>query len=210
MQKEEVEKINAFISENKGKRKFAQSVELAINFKGLDFNKVENRLNLSVLLPHGKGKTGKAAIFTDDPKVSEQAKKMGAKIITSQEIAEISKNPVMQNELLLYETLAQPSLMPIVAKNLGQFLGPRGKMPKPLVGSDVENVFKNISKSIYIRSKGKYLPTAHCVVGIESMSTDQLCENIDAVFAEVVKKVGRQSIRSMYVKLTMSKPLKLM
>ena len=44
-----------FIEENKGKRKFEQSVELAINFKGVDFSKQANRLSLDILLPNGKG-----------------------------------------------------------------------------------------------------------------------------------------------------------
>jgi large subunit ribosomal protein L1 len=210
MQQNDIDKINAFLAENKGKRKFVQSVELAINFKGIDFNKTDNRLNLSVVLPFGKGKQSNAAVFTDDLKISEQAKKLDVRVISSAELQLIAKDQLKQNELLSYEMLAQPNLMPQIAKAVGQFLGPRGKMPKPIVSGDLETILKNVSRSVYIRSKGKYLPTVHCVVGTESMPINEITSNIDAVFNDVAKKVGRQNIRSTYIKLTMSKPLKLL
>ena len=48
--------------------------------------------------------------------------------------------------------------MPQIAKAFGPFLGPRNKMPKPLMDTDVAKVIRESSKSISIRSKGKYLP----------------------------------------------------
>ena len=52
--------------EGKGKRKFTQSVELIVNFRGIDFTKPENRLNLDIALPKGKGgKEPKIAVIGD-------------------------------------------------------------------------------------------------------------------------------------------------
>ena len=51
--------------EEKGKRKFTQSLEFIINFRGVDFAKAENRLNIDVLLPKGKGKEQKVVAFAD-------------------------------------------------------------------------------------------------------------------------------------------------
>ena len=70
-----------FIEENKGKRKFEQSVELAINFKGLDFSKQTNRLSVDVLLPNGKGKTRRIALFATDKNIIEKAKGTNVEII---------------------------------------------------------------------------------------------------------------------------------
>ncbi len=57
MDKETLEKLGTFINENKGKRKFSQSVEVAVNFMGIDMAKQDNRLNLEIKLPNPKGKS---------------------------------------------------------------------------------------------------------------------------------------------------------
>jgi large subunit ribosomal protein L1 len=209
MEAERLEKLKAFIDENKGKRKFAQSVELAINFSGINFGKAENRLNMEVKLPNGRGKVGGAIVFADDRTLAEKAVQSGATVISSSELSSLSSDKARLGSLLKSELLAQPSLMPTIAKNLGQFLGPRNKMPKPLMGSDVAAVIRDVGNSIYIRSKGKYLPTVHCIAGKENMELPKLVENIDQIINTVVKKVGKQNLKSVYVKLTMSKPMRL-
>ena len=132
---EKAEEFGKFIAENKGKRKFKQTVELAINFKGIDFAKQDNRINLDVILPNGKGKVKKMAVFSSDKGISEQARGNGIEVIDGADIPAIAADQARLNSLLDYELIAQPALMPQIAKSLGQFLGPRNKMPKPLVGS---------------------------------------------------------------------------
>ena len=209
MEEEPLGKLKTFIEENKGKRKFTQSVELAVNFKGIDFTKQDNRLNLEIKLPHGKGRDSKAVVFADDAKLAEKAAAAGAKVIPSSQLQSLSSNKAQMTDLLNYELVAQPSMMPQIAKSLGQFLGPKNKIPRPLIGEDVSAVISNISKSIYLRSKGKYLPTIHCLVGTESMKPEDISSNIDEVINSLAKKVGKANIKSAYVKLTMSKPLRI-
>ena len=49
------------------KRKFRQAVDLAINFKDMDFSKPDNRIELSVKLPHAyKAGTSRAVVFVRD------------------------------------------------------------------------------------------------------------------------------------------------
>ncbi|MEM3875844.1 MAG: hypothetical protein QXP35_02105 [Candidatus Micrarchaeaceae archaeon] len=209
MDKEIFDKFSKFINENKAKRKFVQTVELAINFKGLDFSNQANRLNMEIVLPKSKGKITNVVVFADKRDITEKAKQLGAKeIISSNAIPSIANDKIKRNELLLNDLLAESGLMPVIAKNLGQFLGPRNKMPKPLIGN-IENVFKNLSSSITLKSKGKYLPTIHCVVGTENMDVKDIADNIDAILNSVSKKLGKQTIKSVYTKLTMSNALKL-
>lgn len=208
MEKEQLDKLSAFINENKGQRKFTQSVDLTVNFTGLDFSKADQRLNIEIKMPNGKGRESQVIFFGDDRNLVAKAQAAGAKIIGSAEIPSIANDKVRMNELLNNELLAQPALMPQIAKGLGQFLGPRNKMPKPAIG-DINTLISNISKSVFIRSKGKYLPTVHCVVGTEKMEIPQIAENIDEVMGAFSKKLGKQHIKSVYVKLTMSKPLRL-
>ncbi len=208
MEKEQLDKLSAFISENKGQRKFTQSVDLTVNFTGLDFSKADQRLNMEIRIPNGKGRESQVIFFGDDRNMVAKAQAAGAKVIGSAEIAAISNDKVKMAELLNNELLAQPALMPQIAKGLGQFLGPRNKMPKPAIG-DITGLISGISKSVFVRSKGKYLPTVHCIVGTEKMDAPLIAANIDEVIGAFSKKLGRQHIKSVYVKLTMSKPLRL-
>ncbi len=209
MEKETLDKVSAFIAENKGSRKFTQSVELAVNFTGIDMSKQVNRLNLEIKLPNGKGKAQKVMVFADDKNMAAKASSAGAQVVSGQEMQSMANDKAKLNSLLNYEMLAQPSLMPLIAKSLGQFLGPRNKMPKPLIGQEVDKAVVDITKSIYLRSKGKYLPTVHCIVGNEGMEAGKVAANIDEVIGAIVRKVGKPHVKSVYVKLTMSKPLKI-
>ncbi|MCL4365401.1 MAG: 50S ribosomal protein L1 [Candidatus Marsarchaeota archaeon] len=206
---ESLENFSKFIAENKGQRKFKQTVELAINFKGIDFSKQDNRINVEVILPNGKGKALKIGVFATDRTIAEEARKNGIEVIDGNDIEKISKDATRLNTLLDYELMAQPSLMPVVAKNLGQFLGPRNKMPKPLIGSaGMANLANELNKRISIKNKGKFLPTVHCIVGSEDMDANKIYDNVREVLNGVTKKVGGTHVRSAYVKLTMSKPFR--
>ena len=195
--------------EEKGKRKFKQSVELIINFRSIDFSKTENRLNLDVPLPKGKGgKEFKIGIIGDEVMVSE-AKKHGADLTISPNELPAYAERTKLRELEQYALLAQPPLMAQVAKHLGQYLGPRGKLPRPIVGN-LSQLIDRIKRSVRIVSKGKYLPVAQCLVGTEEMPIDALSENIEAVYDAIKGKIHESNVRSIYVKLTMGKPVKVM
>ncbi len=203
--------FTTFINENKGKRKFKQTVELAVNFKGIDFTKQNNRLNLDILLPNGNGKSVKIAVFTSENAIIAEAKKNNIEVIAPNEIDAISKDQKRMASLLNFDLYAQPSLMPSIAKSLGQFLGPRNKMPRPLLpGITLTLVNNESSKRISIKSKGKYLPTVHSIIGTEDMEPQKLYDNIKEIMENINKKVGQNNVRSVYVKLTMSKPIKFM
>ncbi|MCX6776000.1 MAG: 50S ribosomal protein L1 [Candidatus Micrarchaeota archaeon] len=194
--------------EDKGKRKFTQSVELAINFRDIDFNKQENRLNLEIVLPRGKGREQKVAVFADG-QLAMDAKKLGVDVIGSDELPKLAADKAKLGSMLDFEFLAQPNLMAVVAKHLGQVLGTRGKLPKPLLGTKLGEAIERAKKVVKIKSKGKYLPVAHCLVGTENMGLEELAENIEAVLDAVKAKAGEQRIKSIYLKLTMGKPQKI-
>lgn len=209
MEKEQLDKLSAFVDANKGKRKFTQSVELAVNFTGVDFSKQENRLNLEIRLPNGTGKVRSVMVFADKDDIVSAAEHANAKIVHGSELTSITTDKERMAELLKYVLFAEPALMPQIAKTLGQFLGPRGRMPKPLIDADISKVIGESSGAIAIRSKGKYLPTAHCVVGTETMDANAIAANIDEVVGALVKKLGRPRIKSVFVKMTMSAPVRL-
>ena len=203
------EKAFAASLADKGKRKFTQRAELIVNFKGIDFNKQENRLNLEVLLPKGTGKDLKIAVFTDGGQVEYDAKQAGFNTINSEQITELAANRPKLKELVKgHEFLAEPKLMMTVGKHLGQMLGTRDKLPKPIVGAKMTALADRMRKTVRIRSKGKYLPVAQCAVGSENMAAAELAENAHAVYEAIRGKVGDYTIKSVYVKLSMGKPVK--
>ncbi len=207
---QDYEQVAKFIGENKGKRKFRQSVELAINFKDLDFAKQENRLNMEVLLPNSKGKARKIYLFAGEKNLIAEAEKNGIGIIRDTEIQSTASDGAKMTGLLDCELVAQPSLMPVIAKAMGQFLGPRNRMPKPLIGNiNFAGLVDELGRRVVLKSTGKHVPTVHCVVGSEAMEPEKIYANITEVLDSVSKKVGKNHVRSVYVKLTMSKPMRL-
>ncbi len=198
------------LQESKGKRKFSQSVDIAVNFIDVDFKKPENRVNADVDLPYSP-KPGKVAIFADG-QLAVDAKKITAidMVITPDQIAGYASDKKKQEELLQYTLLAAPSLMAVVGKQLGQVLGSRGKLPKPVMPNANLAELATKSKSlINVKSKGKYLPCVHCIVGKESMPEEQIVENVLAVIDALKRKISEPQIKSIFVKTTMGKPVKI-
>lgn len=191
----------------KGKRKFTQSVDVGINFRNVDFAKQENRLNLDVLLPRGKGREQKIAVFADG-QLALDARNAGVElVIAGDEIPRLAADPARLKQLLDYEALAAPNLMAVVGKHLGQVLGTKGKLPRPIMGGSLKDLAERAKKTVKVKSKGKFLPVIHVAVGTETMAPDELAENIEAVLEKVTAKVGAPNIKSVYVKLTMGKPV---
>jgi large subunit ribosomal protein L1 len=50
---------------------------------------------------------------------------------------------------------------------------------------------------------------AHCLVGTENMTPEDVADNIEAVLDAIKAKTGEQRIKSVFVKLTMGKSQKI-
>lgn len=198
------------VLEEKGKRKFTQSVDLIINFRGIDFSKPENRFNVDVALPRGRGQKAYKIVVVAEKEVAFEAKKANADLVMSLgEFNDFASDKVKLKSLLKdHVIITQPNFMAEIAKRFGQYLSVRGKLPKPIVKS-VEETMKMARDSVRVISKGKYLPVVHVFVGTENMSKEDLVENIEKVFDLIVEKVGAVAIKSAYLKLTMGKPVKM-
>ncbi len=194
--------------EDKGKRKFPQSLEFIVNFRNINFAKAENRLNIDILLPKGKGKDQKVVVFAD-AQMAYDAKQAGAvEVIDGPGIARLKSDKAKLSSLIkTCEFISQPSLMVQVGKNLGQVLGSRGRLPRPIVGP-VKAAMDQAKKRVRLASKGKYLPVAQCLIGSEKMELEDLIENFEAAYDKVKAKVTEPNIKSVYVKLTMGKSAK--
>jgi large subunit ribosomal protein L1 len=199
---------------NSRKRKFDQSFDMLINFKGMNFKKPESKIELDVTLPHSTGKVGQAKtlVFVRDKLFAQKLSGKASKIIFEDDIASLKKKDV---ELLLNEYpvfLAEGPVLLTVGKYLGQILAPKGKMPKPITQdiSAFDEIVSKLSTSVKVTNrKGKVLPFVQILIGKESNKDEEICENALHAFKSVFDAVGkdRQKIRSVMLKLTMGAPV---
>lgn len=207
LDKKSVSKAVEQVLAEKGKRKFVQSVDLAINLRDLDFTKPENRINLDVVLPH-PARNLKVAVFADG-NIAFEAKKHVDLVVESGEIESYATDKAKTKLLLQHTLLATPALMAVVGKVLGKILAPKGKMPRPLLpNANILQVVELSKKSITLKTKGKYLPSLHCIVGKENMTGEQIVENVQAVLEALLKKIAEGQVSSVYLKTTMGKSVK--
>lgn len=194
-------------------RKFEESVELAINLKNVDLSQPQNRIDEEIILPHGRGKPVKIAVFAKG-EVAQQAKAAGADYIFDEtDIDELANDPArarnLANEVDFF--IAETAFMPKIGKTLGRVLGPRGKMPEPLTpDKDITQLINRARSSIKVRSKDR--PTFHIPIGRRSMEPETLAENAETVLKRIEQKLerGTQNIRSVYIKTTMGPAVRVM
>ena len=208
-----VEAVQKALEESKKlDRKFKQSVDVVINLKNIDMNDAKNRVEDEVMLPHGRGREAKIALFASGD-LALKSKSHVDLVIRPEEIEELAKDKKkfkkMADEYDFF--IAEAPLMPTIEKTLGIILGPRGKMPKPVPPTiDITNIAKNLRKTVKVRSKTT--KTIHATVGREEMNKEQIAENIDAILKRLEGKLerGKLNIGSVYVKTSMGPPMRIM
>lgn len=213
MDKEALIKAVEEAKKNSKKRKFLQSIDLAVNLKDYDIKR-EGKIEEFVELPFGLGKELKICAFVG-PELKEQAEKLCHKVIISDDFTkwtDTRKCKKLGRECDFF--IAQANIMPAVAKTFGRFLGVLGKMPNPKVGqivppkANLEPLIKRLSKTVrLVASKS---PVIHCIIGKEDMPNEQLVENILAILEKLKARLpkGEGNIASMVIKTTMGKPIK--
>lgn len=186
-------------------RRFTQSVELIVTFRDLDVKKPENRLNLTVVLPHPpKNKIPKVAVIASGD-LALKAKEAGADLVIDRdELAKIASDKKQVKKIASeYDFFfAQADMMPLVGRFLGRYLGPRGKMPVPIPPTaDISAFIKRARKSIRLRMRNQ--PQVMCRIGSEEQSSEEIVRNAEEVLNAITKRIDPRHISKVYVKLTM-------
>ncbi|MBN1941216.1 MAG: hypothetical protein JW772_03480 [Candidatus Diapherotrites archaeon] len=196
-------------------RKFTQSIELMINFRGLDVKKSENQVNVKLQMPFATGKgSGKVLVFAKDKTFIEQIKGKVERVISESEIQGLGKKDVVDIADSFDVLLAEGPVMLTVGKFLGQQLAPKGKMPKPIQPdpNQIDFYVKEASTVTRVgnKKKGKPMPVVQAVIGNEKMSNEELAANANAVLKSVVDSLPgkNQNLKSVYIKETMGPSIK--
>jgi len=168
-------------------------------------NEAKNRIDEDVILPHGRGKQAKVALFASG-ELAMKGKKVVDSLIQPNEIEDLAKDKKAFKKLVQAHDffVAEAPLMPTIGKSLGVVLGPRGKMPKPVPPTiDIAPMVKNLRNTVKVRSKTN--TTFHTIAGNVDMKPEDIAENIDVILKRVTTKLerGKMNIASIYVKTTM-------
>lgn len=192
------------------KRNFAQSAEITLVLKDIDVKKGFS-LNEIVALPN-PSKKGSSLCVLATGDMGLRARKAGVEMVIEPDTLDrIGTNRREARKVVRAHDffLADVNLMSSVGRSLGQFLGPKGKMPTPVpFGAPIENIASRLKSSTRIRSKNQLNMSTK--IGDESMTDEQLAANASAVIASVEKKLpqGDKNFRNAIVKFTMGKAVK--
>lgn len=211
MESKIVEAVKKAIEGSK-KRNFEESLEIAINLRDVDLSIPGNRIREEVLLPNGRGKPVKVAIFASGD-LAVRSKKVADLVIPPEDLEDIAADKKKAKKIAQqYDFfLAEAPLMQAIGKSLGTVLAPRGKMPKPIAANqDPSAIIETLRNTVFVRSKSRR--TFHAAVGTKSMSPEEIAENLDAVIKRVTSRLqrGRMNIASAYVKTTMGPAVRFM
>ncbi len=219
MKKSDVLKaITKLREEEKNRKKkvnFLQSFDLSIALKGIDFKKPGNKIDLIIQLPYPRTKNLKVCALVDK-ELSEEAKKYCAMVIEKKDFGEYKSNSRKTRKLVRsYDFfIAQANIMADIATTFGKYLGSKRKMPNPKAGlivpptSKLEALVKKLDKMVII-SQSKS-PVINLKLGTEDMQDEELASNVMTVYNAVEHALpgGKNQIRALYVKFTMSKAIK--
>jgi len=192
------------------KRNFTQSAELTLILKDIDVKKGFS-VNEVVNLPNKVTKTSSICVFASGDMGTRAKKAQVDRIIEPEELDRLGTNKKDARKVVkAYDFfLADTSLMSSIGRSLGQFMGPKGKMPSPIAyGAPIENIADRFRGSVRARSKNQLNISAK--IGDEKMEDEQLLGNAAAVISAIEKKLpqGDKNIHNAIIKFTMSKPSK--
>jgi len=191
-------------------RKFKQSVELIMVFKDIDVKK-GFAINETVQLPKKLSQPASVCVVASGD-LGLKAKSANAdRVVDGAEINQVGANKRASRKLINgYDFfLSDTQLMATVGKTLGQFMGPRGKMPTPVpFNAPIDSILERFRSSIRVRLRNSL--SLACKIGDESMSNDDLAANAHAVINMVEKKLpsGDKNIKKIMIKTTMGKIVK--
>lgn len=187
------------------KRKFAQSVDLIINLKNFDIKR--ESFSAFVSLPYKTRDIRIAAFLNNKSDILDT--------ITKADFDKYKGKKEAKNLSKEYDFfIAHAQLMPAVAATFGKYLGSAGKMPSPQLGmimndseSEIKKMVEKVKQTVRVRTKE---PSIKMVIGKENMKDEELAENILAIYNAVLNALPKkkESIRSVLIKFTMSKPIK--
>ena len=192
----------------KGKRNFNQTIDLIVNISNLDLKKPENRIREKVVLPH-KIKDVKICFILDS--LLLKAKGIEGHKVLSKNDLDLKKRELKKLAKDYDFFVIEAPLMPLAAKFIGKYAGPRNKplIPIPPNTKDLGVIVKNMEKTISINLVKNHI--IQVPIGKQDLEDKKIIENYKAVIDKIkeVLEPKKGQIVSIYLKTTMGSPIKL-
>ena len=213
MDKEQVKKALEALKAQP-KKKFTQSYDLIINLKNLDMK--QTNIDFFSTLHFPKGKTIKIAAFADQLLYDSAAKNCDI-VLEEKDFANYKDKKEIKKLADSYDYfIAQANMMPKVAAKFGKILGIKGKMPNPKLGcvvppnANLEPLVKKLK--LTVRMTAKKALNLQCIIGKEDQPEEEIIDNIITAYNSAVKQLPNelQNVKDVTLKLTMSKPVRVL
>ena len=194
-----------------GGKKFSQTVDMILNIQEIDMKAPEGKIQEMVELPHATGKPNKICIIASGELALKARKANADNVVERSDLDNLAgKKKDLRKLAEDYDIfISEAPLMALVGRTLGPVLGPRGKMPIPVLPSvDITSLMAKHRKTVLVRMRNQ--PIIQVSVGSESMSEEELFDNIQAILKvlEVKLKRGLKNIKMVFIKTSMGEPVK--
>jgi large subunit ribosomal protein L1 len=198
--------------EKSGGKKFDQTVDLILNIQEVDMKAPEGKIQEVVELPHATGKPNKIVIVASGELAMKARHANADKVIERADLDALAgKKKDLRKLASEYDVfISEAPLMALVGRTLGPVLGPRGKMPIPVPPTaDIVALLEKHRKTVVVRMRSQ--PIIQVSVGSESMSDDDLFDNVQAVLRVLEGKLkrGLKNVKNVYIKTAMGVPVKI-
>jgi len=196
--------------EKSKKRNFNQSFEMIITLRDIDVKKQDFNISEVVYLAHKFTKKPGICVFAGGDMALKAKRSKADRVIEPEELEKYATDKRQLRKIAKGYSffLSETTLMSKIGKILGQFLGPKGKMPAPLPpNAPVENMVERYVSAVRIRSRGQLAVTGK--VGDESMNDKEVAENSVIIYNAIEKKLpsGNNNIQKVMLKMTMAEPV---
>ncbi len=202
-------------------RKFDETIDLIINIRDVDIKNPNNRIDQELLLPHPitGNKPKDSVVFIVKDEMELKLRQLGYNIINPKQLDELQRQSMKDKKSIAKKYayfVTRADLMRDVAKVLARFLGQQNKMPKPAPkgfgvirpDENIDAYLPQLDRIIKLDMKKQLL--LQLKVAKKSQNVTEIFENIDSVlsFVEHALPNGNNNIKSIFIKTTMGKPVK--
>ena len=174
--------------------KFDATIEVHLRL-GIDPRHADQMVRGTVVLPHGTGKTVRAAVFAQGEKAQE-ALKAGADEVGGEDLVKKIEAGWLEFDV----ALATPDMMGMVGR-LGKILGRRGLMPNPKAGTitfDIADAVREV-KGGRVEFKVDKGALVHVAIGKASFGAEELLGNL-AALVDAVNRAKPGGAKGQYLR----------
>jgi len=198
---------------NDSPKKFKQSYDLIVALKDLNLKNPDEQVEFFTQVHKTLGRKRKVCALVG-PEMADDAKSVFDTVILLDDFDGLTKQQLKRIASEHEFFVGQANIMPKIAGTWGRVLGPRGKMPNPKAGcivppkAPLAPLYEKLQRTVKVSVKKS--PSVQVLIGTEEMPIEDVMDNIKTVLDQIIHHLPKEknNMRYAFVKLTMSKPVK--